>query len=267
MKTTKIRFAAKTLQGSIPAKNILTNFPWLNSFVPKPVRSFMPEWFKRMKPDRDRYNPDVVRNLKHCPSFVNMMNNGYVLRSQADIIVSRDENGQTTVSSNLEPIISQVSNDYQVGLDIDYHDNRQFGEFFPHEEGFLQASIKFNSPFIPEDKVDVVFLPCWWHESYKYVRAFHGMFSQDSSTPTGWEVNTALREPEVGQSYCIPAGTPLAQIVCCNIVHADFEYIESEKEYKKYFQHTIANRLFQMVSTYSKPPISRIKSFLIRRDK
>lgn len=248
---------------------MLENYPWLKSFVPQPMRSFVPDWFKSLRPSKERYSADVVRNLKNCPSYINLMQNGYILRSQADIIVSRGEDGLTTVTSNLEPILKQVSQDYKVGLDIDYHDNRQFGEFFPHEEGFLEASIKFTCPFmfIPEGKVDVLFLPCWWHEGYKYVRAFHGMFSQDSNNPTGWEVNTMVKEPNVGESYCIPAGTPLVQIVCCNVVGADFEYVEDENLYKKHFQKVVGNRLGKMVSTYSKPPIDRIKGFLIGRDK
>ena len=263
---TRIRFAPKTLQGDFPAKEMLNKYPWLNHFVPKQMRESMPDWFRQMKPSKNRYSPDVVRNIKTCPSFINLMQNGYLLCSQADILVDRGVDGETRVVSNLEPILPQLSKEYSVGIDIEHHDNRQFGEFFPHENGFLHASIKFTSPFmfVPEGYVDVLFIPCWWHKEYKNVRAFHGMFSQDADAPTGWEVNTMIREPEIGESYCIPAGTPLAQIICCNVVSANFEYVEDEKTYKKYFQKTIANRLGKMTSTYSKAPIDRIKSFLLK---
>lgn len=250
----------------MPAKDMLYKYPWLNAFVPQPMHMFIPEWFKNLKPSKDKYSTDVVRNLKNCPSYINLMRNGYILRAQADIIVSRGDDGLTTVNSNLEPVLKQVSKEYNVGVDIDYHDNRQFGQHFPHQEGFLEASIKFTSPFmfIPEGKIDLIFLPCWWHESYNYVRAFHGLFSQDKNSPTGWEVNTMIKEPNIGESYCISAGTPLVQIICCNVTTADFEYVEDDKKYKKYFQNVIGNRLGKMVSTYSKPPIDRIKRFLIK---
>jgi len=256
---TKIYFSPKTKQGDLPLENILEVIPFTKNFVPSKMNLNRPSWFTKL-------NRDDFGHMTQCPSFINIMNVGYVVRSIADIYVTQD-NGEIKLESNYKNIASGISDKFPFDSDIDIHTQNQFCDRFPFEEGFVPMSLKFASPFVfmPEETLQVMFFPCWWHEGYKYIRAYHGLIQHHKNEPVGYEINTAIRIPSE-QSYCIPSGTPLAQLVPCNIKQVEFSLVDKPSSYKKIMQSKLGARLTRYVSMNSQSPIKRIKSFLVSGD-
>lgn len=249
-------YSPKTKQGDMPVRNILQVMPFTRGFVPTKMGVNRPSWFRAVSGNSDG-------NMTQCPSFINMMNVGYVVKSMTDIYVS-EKDGEIKLESDYHNIASSVSDKFSFANDIEVHTHNQFCDDFPFEEGFVPISLKFSSPFVfmPEETLDVIFMPCWWDDAYKYIRAYHGVVRHSKKEPIGYEINTAVKIPS-DKPYCIKAGTPLAQIIPCNIKQVNFNLIDKPSAYRKIMQPSLGTRLSRYVSTRSESSIKRIKSFLV----
>ena len=74
------------IEGTQPVEDT----PWREPFIPVAMKRVAPEWYK--KPSSEERAANLT--MKHCPSYINMMSNGYVIKTMADVLVRTDENGQ-----------------------------------------------------------------------------------------------------------------------------------------------------------------------------
>jgi len=222
--------------------------PWLTRCVLQPAKNFVPDWFKSMK-ERG--------TLKMCPSFRSTFSNGYVFTLPQDILVERLNDGIRIEG-------------HATGLDLfSTHPEIQFGDDYPFENGFTRSSCKFHSHYAlsASKPFDVIIQPCWWHESYNAIRAQHGMFRcSGKDSIVEYNINTFIKVPEnVGDTYVVPAGTPIAQLFFCHVIDAELRK-SSFLEKRRAKESMIYKRLVN-TATFSKEYFKWLNRFMIKREK
>lgn len=198
--------------------------PWADYSIPSPMTEFRPNWFKKFKPALDMNGPS---NLKTCPSFVNIMKEGFVVRNQADLCVERNNDGfsVTTLLPN-----HVCSNDDKTPLNeyhVQIHTTDQFPDDFPFPENHFPMSFKFMSPYFysPHESLEMVILPCWWDEYFDKIKALHGLIHLEKNSYIVFNINTFIKIPE--EKLIIPQGTPLCHLLFGNIKSINLEHEKS----------------------------------------
>lgn len=192
----------------------LRHSPWYEEMIPIRMSKLTPEWFKRIR-------VDILNSEKHssnirvCPSFVSLLTNGYVIRNPATFKVTgmqkEDGEGFTDIGTPLEEHFS-------------VHEEDMFGDAFPFLEDFLPFSLKIQNALgmHTDREVAVVFLPCWWDENHTNIRAIHGYIRWKPSRDLYLNVNSFIRRPKLGETYSIPKGAPLVQLLFVDPVDVEF---------------------------------------------
>lgn len=213
-KQTKIEYFLNSPM--IPTTDI-RHVEWWADILPVRMVKLTPDWFKKLK---SRYstvnnNPNPPpTNLRVCPSFVNLMTNGYVLRNPAIISVTgAEEDGEFGVH-----IESPLDNH------VEFHNEHIFGDGFPFLKDHMRFSMKVVNPFgmHTNKEVSVLFLPCWWDENHDNIKAIHGYVHWKPTRDLHLNINTYIRRPKVGESYHIPKGAPLVHLLFVDQVDIDF---------------------------------------------
>ncbi len=255
------------IEGTQPVEDT----PWREPFIPVAMKKVAPEWYKKPLPQERAAH----MTMKHCPAYINMMSNGYVIRTMADVLVRADENGQVVpdnIYSHFEftmGLLPQTDQD-RYFKDLNYHGTWQFLEGFPFPENFLPFSVKFVTPYswITDKEVDVVIQPCWWDESYEYVRAMHGLVKLSPNTSVDMNINTWVKKPEPMGHVLIPANTPIAQLLFVQVENkVEFVPCPKNQKYKNILKQSKIAVVHTGVSKLSKLPIEWYKRFLIGRNK
>lgn len=226
--------------------------PWVKEMYPDSMTKNRPQWFKELKPND--LTTDVP-TLKFCPSFVNFMRHGFVVKNQADVTVSKKKDG-----IHLHTALSTFSQH------LDTHSVDQFGENFPFPEGFLQASVKFLSPFNfrPNKSVSLFILPCWWAPESRYIQAMHGLCNMPQDFDFNLHINTFIKMPEENQVIEIPAGVPLAHLFFVDLLDVDTKYEQGLADTSQ-AKRSIMEPNYRNTRRMADRPIDRIKRFLFER--
>ena len=230
--------------------------PWLTRCVLEDVREHTPSWFTSLK---------GRNNISMCPSFRNTFSTGFVMKMPVDFMVTRLENDQI----EMLPFSSDIMNDVDIRV-YDVHEQNQFGPNFPFPEGFTRISVKILAHHVifSNEEFDMVIQPCWWHDSYQYIQAQHGMIRYTKNAiPISYNVNTYIRVPEnPGDHYTIVAGTPIAHLFFCNIRTPKLEetknFFVSKKAKQKLWERALI-----ISSKFSGEYFSFLKNSLIKRGK
>lgn len=228
----------------------LQEVAWAKRLKMRPMKDFQPDWYKKLSRNVDG---EPFFSLKLCPSTTTFMNNGMVVTNPADLFVRRESEDNVLINS-----------DIQDNLHIHIHPREQFGENYPFEEGFIPNAVKFDSMWDLETDVSttLLFLPCWWNSYSNCIQAYHGMITLNKENqPFNYPINTRLRIPKnIGDSYSIPAGVPIAQIFFINVHDVqlsgrDIELYDPNNTNSKNSLHTTA--------MHSKSYLSYLKSFVL----
>lgn len=225
--------------------------PWIEEMFPTPTADFIPDWYKKTKVN----TPDGRQTIKFCPSFINTFKNGFVLKNMADIKVSINNNQCEIVTT----YPGEQTSHFQV------HSSSDFGEHFPFDEDFFPASIKFQNPYmirVPRD-VQVVYMPCWWHEEYRNIRAAHGVITLPKGHDVRMNINSFLRIPKDGKNFVVPAQTPLVQMFFADIIDPKIVFNPKLSETKQ-AKRSMSYPLLQMTKYTKTPAMERVKNFLFK---
>lgn len=192
---------------------------WMNQMLPTPMSENVPNWFRKLKADAS------TGSLKTCPSFINMMKTGFVIKTPSEITVEGIvENGR--VEAEIKPTAPK-----EIAI-LETHDHEQFSADFPFHQRHINMALKFTNPFRcrTSEPVDVLFLPCWWDVNNENVTAFHGMFRLPSDRDIPLNVNCAFRMPNAGEKYVVPYGTPIAHIIFVEQASVQFKHDPSLRD-------------------------------------
>jgi len=214
-KQTKIEYGLNV--AGIPTTDT-RHYPWYDDMIPVRMTKLTPDWFKKMKAHKSSSGENIP-NLKVCPSFVNMMTEGYVIRNASILKISGVQRDGETVAEISTPIDGYIS----------FHDEFMFADNFPFPKNHMHFSMKLQSPFgmLPDREVHMVYLPCWWDENHNNIKAIHGYVRWNPSRALHINVNTFIRRPELGEEYYIPKGAPLVHILFVN--PADVKFVKNDK--------------------------------------
>ena len=118
--------------------------PWVEEFLPTEMKKERLEWFSKVKGDE---------TIKQCPSFINLLNHGFVVKNPADVVITNVD-GKASIHSYMNP---------SLGEHINGHGEQQFGSAYPFEQGFVKGAVKFENPFMARVNrgVGLLILPCW----------------------------------------------------------------------------------------------------------
>jgi len=242
--------------------------PWRKPFIPVTMKKVAPEWYR--KPLAEERAVGIT--MKHCPSYINMMSSGYVIKTMADVIVSCDEKGSINIHSHWENamgLLDPSAADRNI-RDLHYHHPDQFLEGFPFPKGFMPFSVKYATPYswITDKEVDVFIQPCWWHKSHEDIRAMHGVVKMDTKTVIDMNINTWVREPEPMGHVLIPADTPIAHLFFVQ-VEKQIEFVPCPKnnKYETILRESKAKAVDTARRKLSSLPMEWYKRFLIGRNK
>lgn len=206
------------LNGKFGRPTDLKDSPWLGQTFPSPMKNNIPKWFSKQKGVRDTGRK--ANTIRFCPSYINVFNTGYVIKSPAEMAVVGvlDPTGNVTAD-----ISSPLADLYMI------HETDMFPDNYPHPVGFSNVSVKFNCQFNfrTNKEIGLMFLPCWWDENYKNVRAIHGLIQLSPTQDIEFNINTQIRMPELNEEYIIPYGTPLAQLIFVNLEDVDIVHDQS----------------------------------------
>jgi len=222
--------------------------PWAERMKLSPMKENQPKWFKSA--ERDLNDPEVpnLRTFKLCPSTVNFMQNGFVVRNPADFFVQKQD----------EDI--HISSSVPESANLKYHYEEQFGEGFPFQDGFLKASIKFD-PFQRlkiSEPCTMIIMPCWWSEYNNLIQAYHGIVDlKDTSTKLDFLINMQVKIPDT--SYKIPAYAPLAQLF-----FVEMRRPEIGDDYDFVFEQHDTDEVYAKTASSSKEWFSFLKRFQVR---
>ena len=219
--------------------------PWVEEFLPTEMKKERPDWFSKVKGDH---------TIKQCPSFINILNHGFVVKNPADVVVT-NVNGKASINSYMN---------VELGKHILPHGEKQFGSAYPFEDGFVKGSVKFENPFMSRvnRNISLLILPCWWHKNYKDIRAFHGLINLSPSLDVSLNINTAIRAPAKGEEIIIRAGDPLAHLFLADIPSAK---ISHKQELAKTSQAKRSVALPDLITMRYKSTsfVDRVKSYFL----
>lgn len=198
----------------------INDVPWEERTRLKPMT--FPDWFKKIeivRPyDGKTYTENVRQTIKTCPSYTNMLKNGYVINTKADLLVKND-NGKLM----FREMVGSVLNNYTtVGEETyTFHYPEQLTEHYPYENGWMRGSVKFINGWQirANEDMTIMFLPCWWDKYYNNIKALHGMVHLPKNFDWSPHINTIVRVPPVGHEYLIPANTPIAHVFAVNVLN------------------------------------------------
>ena len=174
--------------------------PWVEEFLPTEMKKERPDWFSKVKGDE---------TIMQCPSFINLLNHGFVVKNPADVVVT-NVNGKASIHSYMNT---------ELGQHINGHGEQQFGSAYPFEHGFVKGAVKFENPFLSRvnRSVGLLILPCWWHKNYRDIKAFHGLIRLSPEVDTTININTSVRTPAEGEEIVIRAGDPIAHLLFIDV--------------------------------------------------
>lgn len=251
LKKVKLESYLTDIYGSTDIREI----PWVKQMMPSPVREHTPNWFSRQKAFREN---NYTRNtIKMCPSFINTFKVGHIIRnpSQIEVVGQQGENGTIFTS-----MFSEVGECH-----ASWHLEDSFTDNFPFPAGMIKASYKIHSPFMVRTSrsTNLFILPCWWDNNYPNIAAIQGLIQMSPKRDITFNLNTFIREPKVGESYIIPYGAPLAQLIVVDLPDIEYSYNQSlltDDQAKK----SIAEPKYIRVQGLKRNPLDNIKEFLIK---
>jgi len=184
------------------------------SLLPEPMKTFAPEWWKKMPirmdiPFDDGYVPYKKSNFKsarQCPSFVEVFKEGYVIKAASDMWFFYDDESKRWRHE------LPTSGNFQM---IETHANEQFVDYLP-EQSDIKFVFKYTTPYlIFTDKgysTRQIPMPYDfnkdWHVSY-------GVYKTDKLHEVNIHINFTSEDKEI----LIKQGTPLC-------VHIPYKRIE-----------------------------------------
>lgn len=231
----------------------LRTSPWLNQMWPSPMIDSVPSWFSEQKARRPETG--LQHTIRACPSFINTMKIGHVLKTPAEMIVKggMDQDGK---------LFAEVSSPLNFGS---WHDEALFADNFPYPDKVVRSSFKISSPFLyrVNRPSNLIILPCWWDKENKNITAIQGMIRLSPDVDVAFHIHTFIRQPSFNDEYVIPFGTPIAQILVVDIPEAEYDYDQSlyDDDKAKYSLTTASMR--DMMGRKRKIT-DHIKSFLMK---
>lgn len=251
LKKVKLESYLTNIYGSTDIREI----PWVKQMMPSSVSEHTPNWFSKQKAFREKnYN---LNTIKMCPSFINTFKVGHIIRnpSQIEVVGQQGENGTIFTS-----MFSEIGECH-----ASWHLEDTFADNFPFPTGMIKASYKVHSPFMvrASRSTNLFILPCWWDSNYPNVAAIQGLIRISPKRDIPFNINTFIREPKVGESYIIPYGAPLAQLIVVDLPEVEYCHNQSlcvDDQAKR----EAAEPKHQRVQGQKRNPIDNIKEFLIK---
>ncbi len=207
-------------------------------FEPVPARQVKPEWYKKlpsMIPNGGR-NGLETETIKKCPAMHDWLSMGYLIRNRHSIFVFIGHNGDEPVSISL-PLKDDITPEELKKL----KESREPDELISHSHGLVLAenewlegaqrkgghpavqvkgsswddkmSFKFKMDFLIETPKGT---SCYYLDPFlfdnPYFQTWQGVIDTDSFNQLTTN-NMLIFYPKVDNSFIIPKGTPLVQIV------------------------------------------------------
>ena len=229
---------------------------WLKEMWPSPISDNTPSWFIKQKAVREETG---FNTIKVCPSYINTFKIGHVLKNMSEVMVEgvRDDDG-----SVLTNIYSKSGSEY-----AEWHKADVFSDNFPFPKGMIPASYKFASPFNyrVNRATNLIILPCWWDEENVNISAIQGMIRLSPNRDTPLHINTFMRQPNIGEKYVIPYGTPLAHIIIVDLPQVEYTHNQSlfDDEQAKFCMRL---NIFEHMKGGKRKIMDNIRDFLIKKE-
>ena len=177
-----------------------------SSIHPKPMKEYAPEWYKNIKtndtmPHEYFEYKSKVKTIKSCPSFVDVMKEGYVLLAHCDMIL--DYNSETEEHS--WAIAYTWKNEISFDKPIETHGNQQMVNFLPAASN-IKHVFKLNMPYVIKTEKGYscrqIPMPYYfnpdWHISY-------GVLETDKVHEVNLQINFTTDKKQI----VIKKGTPM----------------------------------------------------------
>jgi len=174
---------------------------------PIPIKDWNIGWYEKMKQaskENKLYfeKQNSSRTVRHCPSFVEIFQNGYVIPAPADYFIHLDKDGDLIWHTSFS-FLGQTGNQ-----DISFHYDDQLIDHLPNHSDYLRIA-KINLPFklfTPKGySIQMMRMP---YEDFSQWEAVYGMLRTDKNH----NMNIQLAIKSHDQIF-IKQGTPLCLIV------------------------------------------------------
>ena len=113
-----------------------------DNVMPKPQRLFIPKWFKNVKSfdsgEKFKYI-SKAKNVRRCPSFVEVWDEGYVIKAPTDYLIKVNEDTSYSWKT------AYSFNKHQSVEDVEEHYNVQMLDFYPDKD--FKKILKLQLPF------------------------------------------------------------------------------------------------------------------------
>lgn len=190
-------------------KYIVTNeiYYEAKNLLPKPIKNYIPEWYKKLP--MSKTNDSVIntwlrklKNVKSCPSFIDIYKEGYVLLAPTDIKIWYDKENEHWVwrtPYDLFPFDDEVDN-------IAFHENDQMVNYLPTNSK-TRKIFKIHFPMVLNvpNNYNIRVMPVPFHYNNDWV-ASPGVYNPNKVS----QVNLLIEYTSNKDEILIQQGTPLA---------------------------------------------------------
>ena len=227
-----------------PIKEMEINFQCVmdteNSlFEPIPAKKVKPEWYKKLPSLVEDENGNRLDTIKRCPAMHDWLSMGYLIRNRHTVLVllSEGENGEplaisfalkdmsTEKLSYIKTLVKEKKS--QAALDYIMHNKLFFQEMSDRYHRIGGHPAKQITGMSRDDKMQLKFkmdflietpkgTSCYYLDPFlfdnPYFSTWQGVIDTDKFNQITTN-NNLIFYPKVDESFIIPKGTPLVQIV------------------------------------------------------
>ena len=175
----------------------LIGFDRIKELQPYPAYKYAPKWFKKMPTDVDKKRLiPTLRTAKLCPSFHEVIQEGFILPAPCDIWLSyKDDQWAWKVSNH--------------NIAIEIHDNDQMVHYLPEEAGIKQVfKLLYPYEIIVPKGYSIKQIPMSYDFNKNWTVGY-GQFDADKLPEVAIQIFYISDEEEI----LIEAGTPLCYYV------------------------------------------------------
>jgi len=174
---------------------------------PQPLKNFIPKWYKDIAPSniknksyREQLN--VVHNIKSCPSFNEIYQEGFVILAPNDYLITYDKD--TKNWSWKTPIVYKTFNIPNKREIVEIHNNNQMVDYLPDKT--IKAIFKIKLPYrvVTDNGYSIRQTPIPYSYNKEF-EAMYGIFKSDKIH----EVNVQIAFKSNKKEILIKQGQPL----------------------------------------------------------
>ena len=207
-------------------------------FEPVPAKKIKPEWYKKLPTFVKDVNGDRLDTIKKCPAMHDWLSMGYLIRNRHTVLVVMGKNNDEPISmsfalkdmsteklSYIKTLVkenqTEAAIDYIKTNKLDLHEltdllSRPGGHPARQVTGMSRddkMQIKFKMDFLIETPKGT---SCYYLDPFlfdnPYLTTWQGIIDTDKFNQLTTN-NHLIFYPKVDESFIIPKGTPLVQIV------------------------------------------------------